>query len=103
VLYDVQVTGVESRFSPRQGEVETVEAVISCLTFNFIHCMQAELGRPMIFAVASGIGPTVATFVVAESSEQPTNSKDVTIKQSPLPHTDDIVERYFRKVIVTPF
>jgi len=49
--------------------VERIEAVESGLTFNFIHCKQAELGRTVVFTIASCVRPTVGTSVVAESTK----------------------------------
>jgi len=49
--------------------VERVEAIVSGLTFNFIHCKQAELGRTVVFTIASGIRPTVGASVVAEATK----------------------------------
>jgi hypothetical protein len=57
----------------------------------------------VIFTVTAGIRPTVGAFVIAESSEEPTDSEYITIEQSALTDTDNIVKRYFSKVIVTPF
>jgi len=60
---------MESRLSSRQGEVERVEAVESGLTFDLIHCKQAELGRTVVFTIASGVGPAVGATVVTETAK----------------------------------
>jgi hypothetical protein len=66
---------ISSGFTPTEAPMKFIESILASLFFDFVYGVGIDIKWLIIYFVTTGIGPTVTTVIIAETTQNPTGGK----------------------------